>query len=97
MNPSAANTPRASAAALAGLAECTHGFSTLAWLRTLAAGLRSWFRTPRAMRRAEAERDALCGLNAHVLRDIGASPSLVADALACARDDYPVDYDRNRY
>jgi hypothetical protein len=49
------------------------------------------------MRGAAAERDALCGLSAYLLRDVGASPSLVADALACARDDYPVDYDRNRY
>jgi hypothetical protein len=80
----------APAGALARLSAFARGIAGFAWLRAI-------FARPRAIERRAAERDALHGLSVHVLRDIGASPPVIADAMACARDDYPVDFDRTRY
>ena len=95
MNPSITRTQSSTAGALAPLPQCTHGIA--AWLHAALAALRARLATPREMKRGSEERDALCGLTAHVLRDIGASPSVLAEALACDRHARPADYDRIRY
>ncbi len=55
--------------------------------RALTGVLDSLLRTSRARNRDVIEREALAELDAHMLKDIGASHWLVADAAMRARDD----------
>ncbi|MEO8755439.1 MAG: hypothetical protein ABI624_22485 [Casimicrobiaceae bacterium] len=55
--------------------------------RVLTDALRSLRRASLVRNRDVIEREALAGLDAHMLKDIGASQWLVADAAMRARDD----------
>jgi hypothetical protein len=56
--------------------------------RALAGALGSLWRASLVRNRDSIEREALAGLDAHMLKDIGASHWLVADAAIRARDDF---------
>jgi uncharacterized protein YjiS (DUF1127 family) len=76
------------------LARALAAFARL--LRAIASVLTG--RAPaRAVDRVAAEHEALGSLSEHVLRDIGASPRLIANAAECARSSLDAAYERRFY